>query len=84
MRSSDYRAAHFLDYADNFIAKVVFFLNFNPKPTKNKVETEYKTIYIKTDLVKKINNSALKYNTSFNNIIISILEYFFENNEQDN
>lgn len=32
-------------------------------------------------LLEKINDSALKYETSFNNIVVSILENFFENNE---
>lgn len=56
-------------------------MSFEPKPTRRKVDAEYRTIYIKNELVEKINDSALKYETSFNNIVVSILEDFFENNE---
>ncbi len=52
---------------------------FTPKPTKQKVQASYKTLYIKDELVKKIENLAEKHNTSFNNIVISILEDFFTN-----
>jgi len=52
---------------------------FQPKPTKKKVQAEYKSLYIKTELVEKINKLAEKHDTSFNNIVISILEDFFEN-----
>lgn len=53
------------------------------KPTKNKVETLYKTIYIKEDLVKKINKIANDNNTSFNNVVISIIEDFFERESEN-
>ena len=60
-------------------------MTFNPKATKKKVKTEYKTLYIKSALVEKINTLAKEYDTSFNNIVISIIEDFFENREkQDN
>lgn len=53
---------------------------FNPKPTKQKVQTEYKTLYITSELVEKINNLAKEHETSFNNIVISIIEDFFDRN----
>lgn len=53
---------------------------FTPKPTKKKIQASYKTLYIKDDLVKKIEELAKEHDTSFNNIVISILEDFFENN----
>ena len=53
---------------------------FSPKPTKQKVKTGYKTIYITDALVEKINYEAKQYNTSFNNIVISIIEDFFNKN----
>ena len=53
---------------------------FTPKPTKQKVQAGYKTLYIKDELVKKIDKLAEEHNTSFNNIVISILEDFFANN----
>lgn len=56
-------------------------MDFKPKPTKQKVQTEYKSLYIKTKLVEKINKLAVENDTSFNNVVISILEDFFERNE---
>ncbi len=52
---------------------------FEPKPTKKKVNAGYKTLYIADELVEKLNGLALKHNTSFNNIVISIIEDFFKN-----
>ena len=52
---------------------------FTPKPTKKKVEAGYKTLYIKDELARKIENLAKEHDTSFNNIVISILEDFFTN-----
>ena len=56
---------------------------FNPKPTKKKVQAEYKTMYITSELVEKINNLAKEHETSFNNIIISIIEDFFNRQEKE-
>ncbi|MBQ8003042.1 MAG: hypothetical protein IJ297_06335 [Clostridia bacterium] len=53
---------------------------FTPKPTKQKVQAGYKTLYIKDELAQKIENLAKKHDTSFNNIVISILEDFFKEN----
>ncbi len=51
---------------------------FNPKPTKKKVQAEYKTMYIASELAEKINELAKKHETSFNNVVISIIEDFFD------
>ncbi len=56
-------------------------MDFKPKPTKKKVQAGYKTLYIKDELTEKINDLAAKYETSFNNIVISILEDFFNKNK---
>lgn len=56
-------------------------MDFKPKPTKKKVQAGYKTLYIKNELAEKINKIAVENETSFNNVVISILENFFENNE---
>ena len=42
---------------------------------RDKVESTYKTIYIKNELVEKINDLAKKNNTSFNNVVIKMIEY---------
>lgn len=46
---------------------------FKPKNTKVKVPNTYKSIYIKEDLVKEIENIR-DNNTSFNNVVISMIE----------
>lgn len=51
---------------------------FKLKPTKQKVKAGYKTLYISDDLAEKVNKMAVDNETSFNNVIISILEHFFE------
>lgn len=45
------------------------------KPTKKKNETVYKSLYIKEDLEKELNKIAKEHNTSFNNVVISLLEF---------
>ena len=56
---------------------------FQPKPTKQKVKAGYKTLYISDELSEKITKIAIKHETSFNNVVISILENFFENEKTD-
>lgn len=56
---------------------------FNPKPTKQKVKAGYKTLYITDELAEKLSQLAIKHDTSFNNIVISIIEDFFENQEKE-
>jgi hypothetical protein len=45
------------------------------KPTKKKNETVYKSLYLKEDLEKELNKIAKEHNTSFNNVVISLLEF---------
>lgn len=54
---------------------------FQPKPTKQKVKAGYKTLYISDELVEKLSKIAQDNDTSFNNVVISIIEDFFK--EQD-
>lgn len=56
---------------------------FKPKPTKHKVKAGYKTLYIADELAEKINKIAKENDTSFNNVVISIIENFFENEAKD-
>ncbi len=51
---------------------------FKPKPTKQKVKSGYKTLYISDELVEKLNKIADANDTSFNNVVISIIEDFFK------
>ena len=60
-------------------------MNFKVKPTKKKVSCVYKTIYIQEELSKKIEKLAYENNSSFNNIVISMIEYCInENNNKPN
>ena len=57
------------------------FIPFTIKNTKCKESTVYKTLYIKEDLVKEIEKIAKDNNTSFNNVIISMIEYCLKKNK---
>ena len=48
---------------------------FVPKDTKKKESSVYKSLYIKEDLSKKIEEIAKITNTSYNNVIISMIEF---------
>ena len=50
---------------------------FKIKKTKEKVQSVNKSLYIKKDLVEKLNKLA-ENNTSFNNVVISMIEYCLE------
>ncbi len=48
---------------------------FIPKDTKKKESSVYKSLYIKEELSKKIEEIAKANNTSYNNVIISMIEF---------
>lgn len=50
-------------------------MNFVPKNTKKKENSIYKSLYIKEELVKKVEEIAKVNNTSFNNVIVSMIEF---------
>ena len=50
-------------------------MKFKVKKTKEKEAACYKSLYIKDKLVKEIDKIAKENNTSFNNVIISMIEY---------
>ena len=47
---------------------------FTLKKTKEKELSVYKSLYIKEDLAKKVEKIAKDNETSFNNVIISMIE----------
>ena len=49
-------------------------MKFVPKSTKEKSPSVYKTLYIKEELVKEVEKIADDNNTSFNNVIVSMIE----------
>lgn len=48
---------------------------FTPKNTKKKENSVYKSLYLKENLVKKVEEIAKINNTSFNNVIVSMIEF---------
>ena len=48
---------------------------FEPKKTKNKVASVYKTLYISEALVERIDQLASENKTSINNVVVSMIEY---------
>ena len=49
-------------------------MNFEIKSTKNKEPSVYKTLYLKCSLAERIDQIASENNTSFNNVVISMIE----------
>ena len=49
-------------------------MKFVPKKTKEKVKTTYKTLYLKENLVNEIEKIAKENDTSFNNVVVSMIE----------
>ncbi len=57
-------------------------MKFVPKKTKEKVLSIYKTLYIKEELVKQIEKIAKDNDTSFNNVVISMIEACLEEDKK--
>ena len=51
---------------------------FKPKITKKKKDSRYRTLYISEELFQKVDKIARENGTSFNNTVISMLEYCVE------
>ena len=58
-------------------------MKFIIKKTKEKITSLYKTLYIKEVLVKEIEIIAKENDTSFNNVVISMIEYCLENEKEN-
>ena len=52
------------------------------KKTKQKEPASYKSLYIKEKLVKEIERIAKENNTSFNNVVISMIEQCLNDTEK--
>ena len=48
---------------------------FQPKQTRQKKKSVYKTLYISQELVDAVDKLAAESGTSFNNVIVSMVEY---------
>ena len=47
---------------------------FVPRSTKEKEKSSYKTMYLSDRLILEINRIAAAYETSFNNVVVSMIE----------
>ncbi len=56
-------------------------MKFELKKTQAKEESTYKTLYIKKNLVDKIDEIAKENETSWNNVVISMIESCLKENE---
>lgn len=56
---------------------------FNPDFSRKKVQACYKSLYISDELADKVTNLAIENDTSFNNIVIKILESYFAQLEKN-
>ena len=55
---------------------------FVPKKTANKKKAGYKTIYLSQELIDAINKIAADYHTSFNNVVVSMIESCLEEDSE--
>lgn len=53
---------------------------FVPKKTKQKVEAGYKTIYLRQSVIDEIEKIARENATSFNNVVVSMIEHCLAEN----
>ena len=51
---------------------------FEPKKIRNKVESAYKTIYLRRTVIEELDRLAAQYDTSFNNIVVTMIEQCLE------
>ena len=51
-------------------------MDFVVRQTKQKNPASYKSLYIKDSLLKEVEKIAEECNTSFNNVVISMIEAF--------
>lgn len=56
---------------------------FVPKKTKKKVEAGYKTIYLRQSIIDQLEEIARQNSTSFNNVVVSMIERCLEE-DKDN
>lgn len=56
---------------------------FQPRKTRNKVESAYKSIYLRQSVIDELNGLAAKHNTSFNNIVVTMIEQCLEDIHND-
>jgi len=58
-------------------------MKFEIKRTKEKIKCSYKTLYISDDLIRRIAEIAGEHGTSFNNVVISMIESCLSGNDDN-
>ncbi len=56
-------------------------MSFVLKKTKKKVEAGFKTIYLRQNLIDALEKIAVENDTSFNNVVVSMIEFCLEDEE---
>ena len=56
---------------------------FELKPTRKKVPSVYKSLYINERLVEQLDRIAKENETSFNNVVISMIEHCLSEDDQE-
>lgn len=59
-------------------------MEFKIRLQKEKEETVYKSLYMRQKQVEQINQIAKEYNTSFNNVVVSMIESCLEETDGKN
>ena len=54
---------------------------FQPRETKDKVKSRYKTLYLSETLIEQIEQTAANNETSFNNVVVSMIEHCLNETE---
>ncbi len=54
---------------------------FVPKKTQEKVKSAYKTIYLRQTLIDELEKIAKEHSTSFNNVVVSMIEQCLEEDQ---
>ena len=58
-------------------------MGFQLKPTKKKVPSVYKSLYINEQLAERVEKIAKENETSFNNVVISMIEHCLAESEAE-
>ena len=58
-------------------------MGFVPKQTRKKTNACYMTIYITVEMRDKLEEIAAEYETSLNNVVVSMMEKCLAENEED-
>ena len=58
-------------------------MGFQMKPTRKKVPSVYKSLYINEQLAEWVEQMAKENETSFNNVVISMIEHCLAETEEE-